>query len=87
MAQASTKEIIRPSLVVQPSQLMSSGFRGYSGVDQERATSLLLLSSFSLVAMKAGQVEQLNPQKAVVLLTLHTLRNGVLTDLSALLLL
>ena len=65
--QALTKEIILPFLVRQPSQFMSSGFRGYSGLDHALATSVLFSSLFSLVAMKARQSVQFNPQNAIIL--------------------
>ena len=65
MSQSLTKEMRRPFLFVQPSQLMSSVVRLYSGVDQAFAVSCLFKLLSSLVAMKAKQFVQFNPQNAI----------------------
>ena len=73
MVQALTKDMIRSFLVGgQPSQFMSSGFRGYPGVDHALAVSFLFSLLFSLVAMKARQSVQFNPQNAIILSTYVT---------------
>ena len=62
LTESSQKTINLPSSDKQPSQLMSSGFNGYCSEFHSDATFFLLSSSFSDVAINAGQTVQFNPQ-------------------------